>query len=75
MRYSRVNERQSHHHFEGGPVPKKGDRIESIDPETAVKRLGTVQHVDDVQILVKWDDGRSENLEPDIDRFRIVEVA
>ena len=56
-------------------MPKKGDRIESIDPETAVKRLGTVQHVDDVQILVKWDDGRSENLEPDIDRFRIVEVA
>ncbi len=56
-------------------MPKKGDRIEWTDPVTAVRRLGTVQHVDDVQILVKWDDGRSENLEPDIDRFRIVEAA
>ena len=33
-----------------------------------------VQHVDQVQILVKWDDGRSESLRPDFaDRLRIIE--
>ena len=74
-RYFRVNDPQPHPRFQGRAVPKKGDRIEWTDPVTAVRRLGTVQHVDDVQILVKWDDGRSENLEPDIDRLRIVEAA
>ena len=70
-----MNDPQPQRSFQGRAVPKKGDRIEWTDPVTAVRRLGTVQHVDDVQILVKWDDGRSENLEPDLDRFRIVEAA
>jgi hypothetical protein len=26
-----------------------------------------------VQILVKWDDGRSQSLRPGVDRFRIVD--
>jgi hypothetical protein len=35
---------------------------------------GTVYHVDQLQILVKWDDGRSEGLRPNVaDRFRIIE--
>jgi hypothetical protein len=54
-------------------VPKKGDRIELLQPRTGIHPRGTVFHVDQVQILVKWDDGRSESLRPDVDRFRIVE--
>jgi hypothetical protein len=54
-------------------VPKKGDRIELAERRAGVQRVGTVFHVDQVQILVKWDDGRSESLRPGVDRFRIVE--
>jgi hypothetical protein len=54
-------------------VPKKGDRIELVEPRTGTRPRGTVFHVDQVQILVKWDDGRSESLRPGVDRFRIVE--
>jgi hypothetical protein len=31
-----------------------------------------VQHVDQVQILVKWDDRRPRSLRVGIDRFRII---
>lgn len=54
-------------------VPKKGDRIERLAPRTGIRPQGTVFHVDQVQILVKWNDGRSESLRPGVDRFRIVE--
>jgi hypothetical protein len=54
-------------------VPKKGDRIELLAPRTGIRPQGTVFHVDQVQILVKWDDGRSQSLRPGVDRFRIVE--
>jgi hypothetical protein len=55
-------------------VPRKGDRIELILPRLGVPVRGTVYHVDDLQILVKWDDGRSQGLRPDFaDRFRIAE--
>jgi hypothetical protein len=54
--------------------PRKGDRIELILPRLAMPVRGTVYHVDQLQILVKWDDGRSEGLRPDFaDRFRIIE--
>jgi hypothetical protein len=54
--------------------PRKGDRIELILPRLGVPVRGTVYHVDQLQILVKWDDGRSEGLRPDFaDRFRIIE--
>ena len=52
----------------------KGDRIELVLPRLGIQTRGTVYHVDDLQILVKWDDGRSEGLRPDFaDRFRIIE--
>jgi hypothetical protein len=51
----------------------KGDRIELVEPRAGVRVRGTVFHVDQVQILVKWDDGRSGSLRPGVDRFRIVE--
>jgi hypothetical protein len=57
---------------ERNPIPKKGDRIELVQARAGVRRQGTVFHVDQLQILVKWDDGRSGNLEPDGDPFRIV---
>jgi hypothetical protein len=63
-------------HWEGtGPLPSKGDRIELLRAVTgvSVRLLGTVFYVDHVQILVKWDDGRSQSLRPGVDRFRIVD--
>jgi hypothetical protein len=66
---------QSAAHFPEEPhgVPKKGDRVELLEPRTGIRPRGTVFHVDQVQILVKWDDGRSESLRPGVDHFRIVE--
>jgi Domain of unknown function (DUF4314) len=58
---------------ERNPVPHKGDRIEFLKPQTGVYTRGTVFYVDDVQILVKCDDGRSSSVRPGVDRFRIVE--
>jgi len=37
-----------------------------------VRLRGTVFYSDHVQILVKWDNGRSQNLRPGVDRFRII---
>jgi hypothetical protein len=58
-----------------GPLPSKGDRVELLRALTGVhvRRLGTVFYVDQVQILVKWDDGGSESLKPGVDAFRIIE--
>jgi len=53
-------------------IPQKGDRIELLQPRTGVRLRGTVFHVDQVQILVKWDDGRSESLRPGVDLVRII---
>jgi hypothetical protein len=41
---------------------RKGDRIQLILPRLGVPLRGTVYYVDDLQILVKWDDGRSQSL-------------
>ena len=38
-----------------------------------VRVRGTVFYSDQLQILVKWDDGRSEGLRPGADRFRLIE--
>ena len=60
-------------HEGSGRIPVKGDRIELLQPRTGVRVRGTVFHVDQVQILVKWDDGRSESLRPGVDRYRILD--
>ena len=53
---------------------RKGDRIELVLPRLGLRPRGTVYYVDDLQILVKWDDGRSESLRSAFaDRFRIIE--
>jgi hypothetical protein len=53
-------------------IPRKGDRIESLRLRTGVRPRGTVYYADDLQILVKWDNGHSESLRPGVDPFRIV---
>lgn len=54
-------------------VPAKGDRIELRLPRLGVRPRGTVFYVDDLQVLVKWDDGRSESLRPSVGNlFRII---
>lgn len=63
-------------HWEGNsPIPSKGDRVELLRAVTGVRvrLLGTVYYADHVQILVKWDDGRSQSLRPGVDHFRIVD--
>jgi hypothetical protein len=53
---------------------RKGDRIRLVLPRLGIPVRGTVYYVDDLQILVKWDDGHSESLRPSFaDRFPIVE--
>jgi hypothetical protein len=63
-----INERQA-----SDFVPRRGDRIELLSPRMGVRVRGTVFYSDQLQILVKWDDGRSEGLRPGSDRFRIIE--
>ena len=56
-------------------TPRKGDRIETVDRRLSFPRRGTIHYVDDLQILVKWDDGRSQSLRvrDSVGRFSIVE--
>jgi hypothetical protein len=55
-------------------TPRNGDRIQMRLPRLGVYPRGTVYYVDDLQILVKWDDDRSESLRGEFaDRFRILE--
>lgn len=53
-------------------LPDKGDRVELGERRFGVVLRGTVQHVDQLQILVKWDDGSSRSLRLGVDRFRII---
>jgi hypothetical protein len=65
----------AHSHEKHERIPKKGDRVERLDPRTGVQSSGTVFHVDQVQILVKWDDGLSGSLRPGVDSFRIIDPS
>ena len=38
-----------------------------------IARQGTVYYADELQVLVKWDDGRSSSLRMDRVRFKILE--
>jgi hypothetical protein len=52
----------------GPEIPGKGDWIELRRPATGVRIRGTVHYSDQLEILVKWDIGRSQSVTPDIDR-------
>jgi hypothetical protein len=54
-------------------MPSRGDRIELLRSRMGLRVRGTVFYSDELQILVKWDDGRSESLRPGVDGFRILE--
>jgi hypothetical protein len=62
-----------HDHEHEGRLPGRGDRIELLRTETGVRPRGTVFYSDQLQILVKWDDGRSQSLRVGVDRYRILE--
>ena len=41
-------------------IPSKGDRVEMR--HCGIRRAGTVWYADQLQVLVKWDDGGSSSL-------------
>jgi hypothetical protein len=50
-------------------IPSKGERIELLRARMGIRVRGTVFYSDQLQILVKWDDGRSESLRPGVDGY------
>ena len=63
---------QAHERDVSPSFPTKGDRIELLQPRMGIRVRGTVFYADELQILVKWDDGRSESLRPAANGFRMV---
>jgi len=55
------------------PIPSKGDRIELLNSKFGVRMRGTVFYADQLQILVKWDDGGSSSLRVGRGQFRIID--
>jgi hypothetical protein len=51
-------------------IPARGERIART--RAGITIAGTVHYSDQLQVLVKWDDGRSSSLRVDRDRFEIV---
>ncbi len=51
-------------------VPNIGDRVERR--RAGIAQCGTVHYADELQILVKWDDGSSSSLRVGQNRIRIV---
>jgi hypothetical protein len=56
-----------------GGIPSKGDRIELLRTRRGIRLIGTVYYADQLQILVKWDNGSSQGLRVGVDRYRILE--
>jgi hypothetical protein len=50
-------------------IPNKGDQIEQH--RSGVSRVGVVWYADQLQVLVKWQDGTSSSLRLGRDRFSI----
>jgi hypothetical protein len=57
----------------GAGIPSKGDQVELS--RAGVTRLGYVWYADQLQVLVKWDDGTSSSLRVGRDRFYIRATA
>jgi hypothetical protein len=57
--------------------PARGDRIEVCVPRPSGRRYGTIEYVDRLQVLVRWNDGSSGSLRRGTfeDRFHILPSA
>jgi hypothetical protein len=55
------------------PIPSKGDRLEHR--RLGVVRAGCVWYADQLQVLVKWDDGTSSSLRIGRDPYVVREAA
>jgi hypothetical protein len=53
-------------------IPNRGDRIELLRAYLGVHVRGIVFYADQLQILVKWDDGRSQSLRAGAQLFRVI---
>ena len=53
-------------------LPLRGERITRT--RAGVTVVGTVHYADELQVLVKWDDGHSSSLRVGKDRFKIVDA-
>jgi hypothetical protein len=53
-------------------IPLRGDCIEPLRPHLGVRVRGIVFYADQLQILVKWDDGRSQSLRAGTQLFRVI---
>ena len=54
-------------------IPARGDRVELVQPHLGVRVRGRVFYSDQLQVLVKWDDGRSQSLRAGAQAFRIID--
>jgi hypothetical protein len=57
----------------GAEIPSKGDQVEQS--RAGVTRLGYVWYADQLQALVKWEDGTSSSLRVGRDRFYVRATA
>jgi hypothetical protein len=53
----------------GSHIPDKGDQVEQR--RMGVSRVGVVWYADQLQVLVKWQDGKSSSLRIGRDQFSI----
>jgi hypothetical protein len=51
-------------------IPVIGDRVERR--VAGISQYGTVHYADQLQVLIKWDDGSSSSLRIGIHRFRVL---
>jgi len=54
-------------------VPSIGDRVERT--LAGVSKRGRVHYADELQALVKWDDGSSSSIRLDRERLRVLEPS
>lgn len=51
-------------------IPSKGDQVEQC--RMGISRRGHVYYSDHIQVLVKWEDGKSSSLRVGRDRFLLL---
>jgi hypothetical protein len=54
-------------------IPSRGDQVE--ERQNGIRRIGYVWYSDQLQVLVKWQDGKSSSLRIGRDQFSIWTAA